>query len=130
MARELQLRPVDDRRTNDAFLNMGEGYDLLALRGDWRSRRLVRFATCSRKLHPALQLDLAELMCYTKHALIKERSGLSGKFATGGFWWLGALIEGRPDIDCMANLPLTLPGVHVLRDDAQHPPVFLCLRRD
>ena len=66
-------------------------------------------------------------MCYIIHALTGERSGLSGKFATGGFCWLGALEKGKPDMDRMASLPLMAGDLYLMRDGAKRAPVFLRL---
>lgn len=72
-------------------------------------------ASCNSMLQSALslQLDLAEVMCYSKTALRDEGSGSRGKFVTGGLDSPSGFGDLRSSDVVMANLPLVKEDCNV-----------------
>jgi hypothetical protein len=90
------------------------------------AKRILQSAMPCCRMHRRLHLDLTDVMCYIRHALIGERSGARGKFAIGGFWRVAAPVRGEPDRDRMASLPWAGEEVTNHRDDPWVFPFFVC----
>jgi hypothetical protein len=105
MAHKLRtsLDETDERDT--AFLNSIEAYVLVVRSRGKMADESMRIAMHDCGMRRCLQIDLQKVIWYTIQGVRVEGSGLQGRFATGGFWSLGALIEGEPDRDSMASLP-------------------------
>lgn len=85
-------------------------------------------AFCNGLLQAALtlQLDLAELICYSRSALRKEGSGLTGKFATGSMRAPIGFGDARSSGLAMANLPFTGSRITTTGMMPWHRSAFFC----